>query len=131
MANPTPSLEQLPEEVMRLVDAMDVEALAAMLTDDAQGIDEISRGWIRGRPALEAYFQQLRESVSNVRSSVRDVHTLEWGDTAAVTFVLEQSYAYEGDDVEITAPTSLVCRRDAGAWKIAVFHSAPLPEASD
>ena len=123
------SLEELPAELMRLIDALDVESCGALLTGDAQGIDEISRGWMRGRESIEAYLEQIKDTVAGLHSSVSDVHAVQWGDTGVVTFVLDQSYDYVGRHVEITAPTSLVCRREDTGWKVAVFHSAPLPEA--
>ena len=123
------SLEELPAELMRLIDALDVESCGALLPGDAQGIDEISRGWMRGRESIEAYLEQIKDTVAGLSSSVSDVHAVDWGDTGVVTFVLDQSYDYAGRHVEITAPTSLVCRREDAAWKVAVFHSAPLPEA--
>lgn len=52
----TTALEQQARRVFELLDALDVDSIGAMLTDDAQGVDEISRGWMRGRGALEDYF---------------------------------------------------------------------------
>ncbi len=43
------SLEQEAHHVFELVDALESGRLGAMLTDDAQGVDEISRRWIGGR----------------------------------------------------------------------------------
>jgi ketosteroid isomerase-like protein len=122
------SLEQHARRVFEAIDAMDIAAMTAMITDDAQGVDEISRAWIRGRAALEEYFGRLDGAVDEVRSRVRDVHVTEWGDAGTVTCVLEQAYRMLGREQRITAPTSLTFRRQAGEWKIAVFHSVPLPE---
>jgi ketosteroid isomerase-like protein len=101
-----------------------------MLSDDAQGVDEISRGWMRGRAALETYFGQLEGMVDEVRSEVSDIDTTEWGDVGVVTCVVDQSYSMQGQQQKITAPTSMVFRREGDEWKIAVFHSVPLPEES-
>ena len=42
----TTALEQQARRVFELLDALDVDSIGAMLTDDAQGVDEISRGWM-------------------------------------------------------------------------------------
>jgi len=122
------SLKEHARRVFDAIDAMDIAAMTAMITDDAQGVDEISRAWVRGRAALEEYFGQIEGAVDEVRSQVRDVHVTEWGDAGTVTCVLEQTYRMGGREQRITAPTSLTFRREGGEWKIAVFHSVPLPE---
>jgi ketosteroid isomerase-like protein len=119
------------ERILRLLDAMDVDALAAMLTDDAQSVDEITRGWTRGRAAIEAYLEQLRGTVSDVRSRARDLHATSWNDTGIVTFVLEQTYALGGSPQTLEAPTSMVFRRVGDAWKVALIHTMPLPDETD
>jgi ketosteroid isomerase-like protein len=125
------SLEEHARRVFAAIDAMDIAAMSAMITDDAQGVDEISRAWIRGRAALEDYFGQIEGAVEEVRSQVKDIHVSEWGDAGTVTCVLEQTYRMQGREQRITAPTSLAFRREGGEWKIAVFHSVPLPEQPD
>jgi ketosteroid isomerase-like protein len=34
----------------------------------------------------------------------------------------------EGKAQHVSAPTTLVLRRQDGEWKLALFHSVPLPE---
>jgi ketosteroid isomerase-like protein len=123
------SLDQQVRRIFELVDSMDTTGMAAMISDDAQGVDEISRGWMRGRAALEAYFGQLEDMVDGVSSQVRDVKVTEWGDAGTVTCVVDQTYRMHGQEQQITAPTSLTFRREGDEWKIVVFHSVPLPEA--
>ena len=128
MAIETMSLEQLPAEMYRLLDDLETGSVAALLTEDAQGIDELSRSWLRGREALEAYLDEIKLVVGDLRSTIRDLHAVDWGDTGAVTFVLEQTYTYDGRRTRITCPTTFLCRRERGRWRIAVLHSMPLPE---
>jgi ketosteroid isomerase-like protein len=46
-----------------------------------------------------------------------------------IAFVqIEQDYTLDGESQLISAPTTIVFRRDAGGWKAALFHSIPLPE---
>ena len=42
------------QEFFAALDAKDVDRLAGRFTDDAQGVDEISRRWIRGRSEVES-----------------------------------------------------------------------------
>jgi ketosteroid isomerase-like protein len=34
----------------------------------------------------------------------------------------------DGSAQQVSAPTTLVYRHEDGSWKLAVFHSIPLPE---
>jgi ketosteroid isomerase-like protein len=54
---------------------------------------------------------------------------LEWGDTALVTLVLDQTYTLGGERRSLHAPSSVVLRREDGAWRIALVHSVPLGES--
>ena len=64
-------------------------------------------------------------------SEVRDLQATEWGDAGLVTCVVDQSYRMEGQQQQITAPTTIVYRREGDDWKIALVHSAPLPDAPE
>jgi ketosteroid isomerase-like protein len=107
-----------------------MKSLAGMLTDDAQSVDEITCGWTRGRAAIEGYLSQLEESASDVRSQMSDVQETVWGDVGLVTFVLNQTYKMEDQEQSISAPTSIVFRRQNGDWKVALIHTVPIPEAA-
>ena len=122
------SLEAETERLLRLLDAMELESLSAMLTEDAQSVDEITRRWTRGRGAIDAYLEQLRDTVSDVHSQARDLRTVSWTDTGIVTFVLEQTYMLKGAQQTLTAPTSIVFRRIGEDWKVALIHTVPLAD---
>ncbi len=122
------SLEAETERLLRLLDAMELESLSAMLTEDAQSVDEITRRWTRGREAIDAYLEQLRDTVSDVHSRGRDLRAVSWTDTGIVTFVLEQTYMLEGAQQTLTAPTSIVFRRIGDGWKVALIHTVPLAD---
>ena len=119
------SLEQEARRLLELLETMDVSRLAAMFTDDAQGVDEISGGWTRGRAALRAYLEQLQGAVSNVRSEISDLHCDEWGEVGLTTLVLRQTYTIDGQERRLTAPTSILFRLLQGRWKVAMVHSIP------
>jgi len=123
-------LSNVVNDFVAALDSLDIDRLMGGFTDDAQGVDEISRRWIRGRGALEAYLGQLFRAVSNVRTELRDLEEHVWGDVGIVTCWLEQDYVLEGNAQHVSAPTTIAFRRDGGTWKLALFHSIPLPEQS-
>jgi ketosteroid isomerase-like protein len=130
MAEQTASLEQRVGRLLEFLDAMDVDSLGTMVTDDIQSVDELTRGWTRGRPAVESYLSQLKSSVSDVRSRMSDAQEAVWGDVGLVTFVLDQTYTMDGQQQTISAPTSILFRHEQADWKIALIHTVPIPEAA-
>jgi hypothetical protein len=99
-----------------------------VFTDDIEVVEEISRQWLRGRDAVVGYVRLLVTQVSDVHTEIRDVNERVWGDVGVLTHWLDQTYTYEGNAVQISAPTTLVFRRESGEWKMALFHSVPLPD---
>ena len=121
-------LEQVVTDFLAALDSLDVDAMLQWLTDDAQGVDEISRRWIRGRADLSAYIGQLASSVSSVRTEAADVSESLLGDVGLVTCWLDQTYTLEGHEQSVSAPTTMVFRNQDGDWKLSLFHSVPLPQ---
>ena len=124
----TTSPEQRVRRMLESLDAMDLDALRPMIAEDAQSVDEITRGWTRGRAAIEAYLGQLMNSVSAVHSEMSDAEELVWGDIGLVTFVLDQTYTMDGQKQTISAPTSILVRRQDADWMIELIHTVPIPE---
>jgi ketosteroid isomerase-like protein len=124
------TLESMAQELFDALDRKDFDRIVRLATDDVQGVDEISRGWLRGRAAMEAYFKSLGEQVSNIRSTLSDVHAVEVGDVGIITLVLNQEYVMGGQRASIHAPTSIVVRRVDGNWRMVLLHSVPLAEES-
>jgi uncharacterized protein (TIGR02246 family) len=122
-------LERPVRDLFEALDRMDVERMEKTIADDAQSVDEISRRWLRSKDEIAAYVRQLQGAVSDVHSELRDVHERTWGDSGVVTCWLEQNYTMEGASQHVSAPTTFVLRREDGDWRIALFHSVPLPEA--
>jgi ketosteroid isomerase-like protein len=121
-------LEQVVTDFLATLDSLNVDAMLQRLTDDAQGVDEISRRWIRGRADFSAYIRQLASSVSSVRTKATDVSESIFGDVGVVTCWLDQTYTLEGQEQSISAPTTIVFRNEDGDWKLSLFHSVPLTE---
>jgi ketosteroid isomerase-like protein len=124
------TLESMAQELFDALDRKDFDRIVRLATDDVQGIDEISRGWLRGRAAMEAYFKSLGEQVSNIRSTLSDVHAVEVGDVGIITLVLNQEYDMGGQRASIHAPTSIVVHRVDGDWRMVLLHSVPLAQES-
>lgn len=121
-------LKNVADDFVASLDAMDVERMMQAVSDDAQSVDEISRRWLRGRVEIDDYLRGLMASVSDVRTELKDAEERVWGDTGILTCWLDQDYKANGDPQHVSAPTTLVFRRDGGEWKVALFHSIPLPE---
>jgi hypothetical protein len=79
------SLKQTIGHLLQRLDAMDLGALGVRVDDEVQGVDEIARRWMRGRPATEGYFAQLNHTVTGVRSRMSDVQENTWDDAGPVT----------------------------------------------
>ena len=122
------TLESVARELFDALDAKDFDRIVRLATDDVQLIDEISRGWLRGRAEMEPYLKSLGEQVSNIRSTLSDLHTVEVGEVGILTLVLDQEYDMGGQRTSIHAPTSIVARRVDGDWRIVLLHTVPLAE---
>ena len=121
-------LEKRVREAMRRIDAKDWDALSQMATEDMRGVDEVTRKWTLGKKAI---IDGLREApIEDIRSDLRDVNEVTWGDAGLVTCWIEQDYRLEGKPMHVSAPTTFLFRRMGSDWRVALFHSVPLPEAS-
>jgi hypothetical protein len=70
-----------------------------------------------------------RSGLSDVHSTTSDIRTTELGEDAAlVTLMIDQRYVVEGRHETIRAPTSIVLRRQHGAWLVVLIHTVPLAE---
>jgi|SRR3990172_4400120 len=122
-------LESVVRELFGTFDRKDFDALQRMFTDDVQGVDELSRRWMRGRDAAADYFRQFGPIIDDLRSEITEVHETVWGDVGIVTAWGEQDYKLQGQQQHISAPITVVLRRSGGAWRVALIHAVPLPEA--
>jgi ketosteroid isomerase-like protein len=121
-------LVKVANDLMAGLDSKDLDRIVESIGEDAQGVDEISRRWLRGRGELETYLRHMLGAVSGVRSELRDAQERVWGDVGVLTCWLDQDYTLEGNAQHISAPTTIVLHREGGEWKVALFHSVPLPE---
>jgi ketosteroid isomerase-like protein len=126
----TGELEAVVREFLAALDAQDVERMMQSTTFDVQAIDEISRRWLRGRSEVEGYLRGLAESVSEIRTDVKEVEEHLWRDAGLVTCWIDQEYTLDGERQHVSAPTTIVLRWEADEWKVVLLHSVPLPEAA-
>ncbi|WP_158268380.1 nuclear transport factor 2 family protein [Limnohabitans sp. Hippo4] len=113
----------------KAVDNADAEALLDMMADDITQIDEISKKWSRGKAEVAAVVRPMFDLVKSIKSSISDVHVQTSNDIAIVTFMLDQSYVFEGQQVAIVAPTSCVLRQEKGVWKFVLIHTMPFADS--
>jgi ketosteroid isomerase-like protein len=125
----TEELEQLARKMFADFDALDTKAMIASMSEDVQGVDEISRRWMRGAAAAREYFGQLEQAVSDVSSTLYDLHAIDHGDVGLVTGMVDQTYRVGGEPTAVTAPFTVVFVREASQWKVALVSAVPLPEA--
>ena len=128
MPDDTAVLEQETYRLFERLDALDISGLDALLADDAQAVDELTRSWMRGRAVLEAHFAKLPGMVADVRSKLSDLSATVWGDVGLVTLLLDQTYIADGTAQRISAPTSLIFRREGEVWKLELVHSVPIAD---
>lgn len=121
------ALESATRKLFEALDRKDAETLARSLAQDAQGVDEISRRWMRGSDALGKYFREAMSMVEDIHSTLNDVHESVNGDIGFTTCWLEQDYTLEGKRTHVSAPTTLAFRREGGEWKTLLIHTVPLP----
>jgi ketosteroid isomerase-like protein len=113
--------------MMEDLDSLNFEALPGHFASDAQAVEEIRGRWIRSSGEIADYFKQIAASVTDVNSQLDDIHEISWGDTGVVTCSLEQDYVLDGVPQHVSAPTTVVLRREDGDWKVALIHSVPIP----
>lgn len=123
-------LEQVARQFMAAFDRMEFQKVSSMTSDDAQGVDELSRKWLRGRKGIDDYFRQFGPMMSDITSNMSDFHENVWGDTGLVTCWMEQDYNLQGQPQHFSGPMTLVLRRQGNEWKVALVHAVPLPEAT-
>lgn len=98
------------------------------LSDNAAGIDEVTRRWLYGKEELSEYVRALLRDMSDLTSQLSSIHEDIVGDAAFVTAILEQSYVLDGVAQSIVVPASFGLRRDDGTWRVCLFHATPLPD---
>ena len=110
------------------LDALDADRMKEMLSGDVQSVDEVSRRWLRGRGDVDNYLREVIPAVSDVGTRLRDAEERIWGETGVLTCWIDQDYTMNDTPQHISAPTTLIFRREGGAWKLVLWHSIPLPE---
>lgn len=123
MASEATSPEQFVREMLEVFDRLEFEQAGRYLAEDVQRVDELTGGWQRGRAVVEQALSELTGQLEDVHSETSNLEVTELGDAAVVTFQLNQRYRLGGEQYEITAPTTVLLRREQGAWKAALFHS--------
>jgi uncharacterized protein (TIGR02246 family) len=119
--------QQVIRQVLAGIDAGDARQIMEGYAEDAMGVDEVSRGWLRGRDQIAAYTTSLLADVSSCTSDLSEVHETVIGDVAVVTGILRQDYSLRGEPQSVRMPATFVLRRDGGQWRVLLFHALPIP----
>jgi ketosteroid isomerase-like protein len=88
-------------------------------------MDEVTRGWVRARAAIETYFHDLLPAISDIHSTVTDLEAWSRGDVEVETCMVHQTGGFGGKNVELDAPTTTIWRREGDTWKLALIHTVP------
>ncbi len=121
-------LERIVRKLFADLDQANYDTIVERAATDVQAVEEIRRQWMRSRDELKDYFAQFESVMSGAKSELSDIHETGWEDTALVTFWLEQSYVLDGEEQHVSAPTSMLFRREDGDWKLVLAHSVPVPD---
>jgi len=124
-------LERIVRKLFDDLDQANYGALVERAATDVQAVEEIRRRWMRSRDDLKDYFAQFDGVISGAKSELTDIHETSWEDTGLMTFWLEQSYVLDGEEQHVSAPTSMLFRREDGDWKLVLAHSVPVSEEDD
>jgi ketosteroid isomerase-like protein len=115
------------EDMFQAFERGDADALVASVASGAQGVDELSRKWMRGTDEVRNYVRGLVSMVTDVKTVVSDGNETIDGDDGLLTCWLEQDYTVGGTPQHVSAPTTVIFKREASGWKFSLFHSIPLP----
>lgn len=123
-------LQTATEALFDAAERRDTEGTVRSFAADAQGIDEITRRWVRGRNQFAEYVRELFKDVDEIHTRLADVHELVHGEFGLLTCWIEQDYVLKGVPTHVSAPTTCVFQREGTIWKMVLFHSLPLPPGS-
>ncbi|MBJ7327228.1 MAG: nuclear transport factor 2 family protein [Chthoniobacterales bacterium] len=126
----TPSPADLVSTFFAAVDRLDAEGVVGFMAEDAAAVDEVTKGWARGRAAVAAVWMPVLESMTSVSSQVDELVVHELGVSVMVTCRLRQTYRIDGVETRIDAPTTFVLRPGNEGWQIVLFHSVPVGTAA-
>jgi ketosteroid isomerase-like protein len=115
--------------MMAAYDNIDGDTILGLSSPDIQVVDELSRRWMRGVGELKDYFNSVPQDLSDVSSTLNDVNESVFGETAVVTYWLEQDYKVNGEPQHVSAPTTVLLRRENSAWRAVLIHTIPLAES--
>jgi ketosteroid isomerase-like protein len=123
------ALETATRQLFDALDKRNAELIIQSAAKDVQGVDELSRRWMRGLDSLGTYFRETMPMVEDIHSTLNDISETAQGDLGFVTCWLEQDYTFEGKATHVSAPTTIAFRRERDGWKLLLIHSVPMPPA--
>jgi len=122
------TFESTVREFFTAFDKKDYARVGKLMTDDAQGVDELSRKWMRGRKEIEGYFAKFGPMLSGIRTEIKDTKESTAGDTSILTMWIEQDYKLEGKAEHFSGPVTVVGKKKGAGWVLSLVHAVPLPK---
>ncbi len=106
-------------EYLRMLDAKDEPGILALMTDDGQVVDEITRRWYRGKHQIGLALREIFSRLADIHSTAEDMHSARWGDVEVETFLCTRSTTWTGPPAAWCRPPAFsgAARPRAGSWR--------------
>jgi uncharacterized protein (TIGR02246 family) len=124
------AIKQVADAYVKATLAGDAKGIAALYTDDAVEMPP-NQPMIKGKPAIEQYYQQqLAGGVKFTSFSLNHIESRAMGDTGYDVGTYDQSLTPPGGQATTdTGKYAVILKRVGGAWKVAyaIYSSDKMP----
>ncbi|HLC06356.1 MAG TPA: nuclear transport factor 2 family protein [Anaerolineales bacterium] len=110
----------------RYFDQQDYATVLKMVDANAEGSDEITRKWIRGKKAFEAYIKRVGPEISNIKTRLSNIQTRRAGNVGLATYNAVQFYTLSGERHDLKFVASTVFLKRGKNWKMTMIHMTPV-----
>jgi ketosteroid isomerase-like protein len=94
-----------------------------MMTPNAMETDDLAGGWLRGPAAIGEHFAAMGPRYEDSHTVLEDVEVTATTDTAVLTCIVHYEMRWDGTPGTWRWPTTMIFRRQAGEWRLAVVHT--------
>lgn len=123
------NIEETLRAFFKALDQKDFTSMLKTLDAKAEGSDEITKKWIRGRKAFAAYAKRIEPEISALNSRIYGLHTRRVGAVGLATYNLKQSYSLSGRRHKLDFVMSTVLVKRGTGWKVSLIHMTPVGRA--
>ena len=107
-------------------DRLDFKSAMKMVDAAAEGSDELTKKWIRGKRAFEAYMKRVGPEIQSIVSRFSSVRTRRLGRVGLATYNMKQSYTLSGKRHTYDFVGSAVFVKRGADWKVTLVHLTPV-----